>query len=214
MRTLSPRATLPHPLWSPCIRANYLFRRGRRLPLRRLPDPIVRPIFGTADRTYTFVSCCFSSFSNPLAHPHFCTLHSPPLETSFSISVDFIPFRSRSVPSVFIPPIPLPLSHKHTRCVAIRYGWNATTGLVDCRIFCRNSKTGIDCDSWLRGNHYAWLVLEYYVHGVQEIVKYASNIDRRWLKSKPSPNVGPRTYFVKQKNKGLKFILFTLNFFK
>lgn len=32
---------------------------GRRLPLRRLPDPIVRPIFGTTDRTYTFV---FSSF--------------------------------------------------------------------------------------------------------------------------------------------------------
>lgn len=33
---------------------------GRRLPLRRLPDPIVRPIFGTADRTYTFVFCPFS----------------------------------------------------------------------------------------------------------------------------------------------------------
>lgn len=48
----------------PCIRANYLFRR---LPLRRLPDPIVRPIFGTADRTYTFVSSRFALF--PLSHP-------------------------------------------------------------------------------------------------------------------------------------------------
>lgn len=61
---------------------------GRRLPLRRLPDPIVRPIFGTADRTYTFV---FSSFLLVLRFFFFSESPSPPSYRSFYGSI-FISF--------------------------------------------------------------------------------------------------------------------------
>lgn len=114
--------------YGPYVHTSELFiPPGRRLPLRRLPDPIVRPIFGTADRTYTFVFCPFSPlFSDhsslvPLFFryffPFFFSVPGGFSLFSFSISAFFSFCWFHLAGLIFISNILLPLSHKQPICI-------------------------------------------------------------------------------------------------